>query len=237
MIDVRLKKKLHSASGPMNLDVDFSIGKGELVTLYGPSGAGKTSILRMLSGLSKPDDALITANGVTWFDSTNKINLPPQRRNIGIVFQDDALFPNMTVKGNLLYALPKGEPVTKIDELLELMELSNLHDKKPVYLSGGQRQRVALARAIVRRPDILLLDEPLSALDTTLRLKIQDYILNVHRQFHLTTILVTHDILEVIRLSSRVLMIENGKIIKEGIPRDILPLDTIRQLFEGVPNP
>jgi molybdate transport system ATP-binding protein len=236
MIDARLKKRLHAANGAMNLDVDFKIQKGELVTLYGPSGAGKTSILRMLSGLSKPDDGHISVRGEYWFDASNKINVRPQQRNIGIVFQDYALFPNMTVKGNLMYALPKAEPAKKIDELLELMELSNLHDKKPVYLSGGQRQRVALARALVRRPDILLLDEPMSALDTTLRLKIQDYILNVHRQFHLTTILVTHDILEVLRLSSRVFMIEEGRIVKEGTPRDMLPVQTLRQLLEELPD-
>src|SRR5688572_29411846 len=116
------------------------------------------------------------------------------------------------------------------------MELTNLSDRKPELLSGGQRQRVALARAIVRRPDILLLDEPMSALDTTLRLKIQDYILNVHRQFHLTTILVTHDILEVLRLSSRVFMIEEGRIVKEGTPRDMLPVQTLRQLLEELPD-
>lgn len=236
MIDARLKKRLHATNGAMNLDVDFKIQKGELVTLYGPSGAGKTSILRMLSGLSKPDDGYISVQGEYWFDASNKINVRPQQRNIGIVFQDYALFPNMTVKGNLMYALPKAEPASKIDELLELMELSNLHDKKPVYLSGGQRQRVALARALVRRPDILLLDEPMSALDTTLRLKIQDYILNVHRQFHLTTILVTHDILEVLRLSTRVFMIEEGRIVKEGTPRDMLPVQTLRQLLEELPG-
>jgi molybdate transport system ATP-binding protein len=236
MIDARLKKKLHAANGIMNLDVDLHIQKGELVTLYGPSGAGKTSILRMLAGLSKPDEGSIIVNGEYWFGSNRKINVRPQRRNIGIVFQDYALFPNMTVEGNLSYALPKGESASKIDALLDLMELSNFRDKRPVYLSGGQRQRVALARALVRKPDVLLLDEPMSALDTTLRLKIQDYILSVHRQFELTTILVTHDILEVIRLSSRVFMIEEGKIIKEGSPRDMLPVETLRQLLEGLPN-
>ena len=184
----------------MQLDVEFTIQEGELVTLYGPSGAGKTTVLRMLCGLSTPDEGRISVRGQPWLDSAKKINLKPQHRDIGIVFQDYALFPNLTVKENLRYALKQDQPDAIVNELLEMMELTNLHDKKPELLSGGQRQRVALARAIVRKPRILLLDEPMSALDTALRVKIQDYILRVHEQFKLTTILVSHDIMEVIRL-------------------------------------
>ncbi len=173
----------------MQLDVEFTIQEGELVTLYGPSGAGKTTVLRMLCGLSTPDEGRISVRGQPWLDSAKKINLKPQHRDIGIVFQDYALFPNLTVKENLRYALKKDQPDAIVNELLEMMELTNLYDKKPELLSGGQRQRVALARAIVRKPRILLLDEPMSALDTALRVKIQDYILRVHEQFKLTTIL------------------------------------------------
>ena len=230
MIRIAIQKKLFSATGAMQLDVDLAIREGELVTLYGPSGAGKTSVLRMLCGLSLPDDGVIAVHDECWFDSSKKINRKPQARNIGIVFQDYALFPNLTVKENLRYALKKGQPETIVNELLELMELINLHDKKPEFLSGGQRQRVALARAIVRQPKILLLDEPLSALDTTLRVKLQDYILRVHEQYRLTTILVSHDIMEVIRLSSRVFLMEHGKIVRQGAPGDILPVETLKQI-------
>ena len=230
MIKVAIKKKLFSALGGMHLDVEFVINEGELVTLYGPSGAGKTTVLRTLCGLSVPDEGLISVGGQTWLDSEKKINLKPQQRDIGIVFQDYALFPNLTVRENLRYALKKNQPETIVNELLELMELTNLSDKKPELLSGGQRQRVALARAIVRRPKILLLDEPMSALDTTLRLKIQDYILRVHEQFQLTTILVSHDIMEVIRLSSRVFLMDHGKIVSQGGPGDILPIETLKQM-------
>ena len=230
MIEVSIKKKLFSALGKMQLDVEFAIQEGELVTLYGPSGAGKTTVLRMLCGLSTPDEGRISVRGQPWLDSAKKINLKPQHRDIGIVFQDYALFPNLTVKENLRYALKKDQPDAIVNELLEMMELTNLHDKKPELLSGGQRQRVALARAIVRKPQILLLDEPMSALDTALRVKIQDYILRVHEQFKLTTILVSHDIMEVIRLSNRVFLMDHGKIISQGGPGDVLPIEALKQM-------
>lgn len=234
MIEITIKKKLFAGGGDMQLNVELAINPGELVTLYGPSGAGKTSILRMLCGLSAPDEGRISVQGEVWFDSAKKINIKPQQRNVGIVFQDYALFPNMTVRQNLEYALEKKQPPVIVDELLELMELANLHDKKPEVLSGGQRQRVALARAIVRKPRILLLDEPMSALDTTLRLKIQDYILKVHELYRLTTILVSHDILEVIRLSKHVFLIDHGKIVNQGTPTAMLPTQSLQRMIDAL---
>lgn len=236
MIEVSVKKRLFASKGYMHLDVDFEINPGELVTLYGPSGAGKTTILRMLCGLAVPDEGTIRVSGETWFDSTTRINMKPQVRNVGIVFQDYALFPNMTVKENLEYALEKNQPPAIVGDLLDLMELSSLADKRPAVLSGGQQQRVALARAIVRKPKILLLDEPMSALDTTLRLKIQDYILKVHKQYNLTTILVSHDIIEVIRLSQHVYLMENGLIVKQGSPASVLPVQELRRMMEALPD-
>jgi molybdate transport system ATP-binding protein len=232
MIKISVKKMLFSPGGEMSLDVDIEIKRGELITLYGPSGAGKTTLLRMLCGLTNPDSGTISVEEETWCDVEKKINLKPQQRNVGIVFQDYALFPNMTVQENLEYALKKKQPSAIVGELLELMELTQLRDKKPSLLSGGQRQRVALARAIVRKPKILLLDEPMSALDTALRLKIQDYILQIHSQFKLTTILVSHDIFEVLRLSKHVYLLEGGKIIDHGAPEDILPLGAMRQMID-----
>jgi molybdate transport system ATP-binding protein len=142
----------------------------------------------------------------------------------------------MTVEENLRYALGGKQSDKIVSELLELMELKSLSDKKPYILSGGQQQRVAIARAIVRKPKILLLDEPMSALDTALRLKIQDYILEVHRQFNLTTILVSHDIFEVIRLSKQVFLIDQGKIARQGTPESVLPLPALRQMIAGLPS-
>ena len=236
MIELSVKKRLFSSNGDMLLDVNFSIKPGELVTLYGPSGAGKTTLLKMLCGLVEPEEGTICVSDEVWYDSTVGVNVKPQERNVGIVFQEYALFPNMTVRGNLEYALKKDQSTAIVDELLDLMELSSLGGKKPAVLSGGQQQRVALARAIVRRPKVLLLDEPMSALDTNLRLKIQDYILSVHRQYNLTTILVSHDLLEVTRLSTYVYLMDNGQIVSQGAPKKVLPIATLRRMIEELPD-
>ncbi|NER12860.1 ATP-binding cassette domain-containing protein [Leptobacterium flavescens] len=221
MIEVSLHKKLMSANGEMKLNTGFKLEKGEFVTLYGKSGAGKTSVLRMLAGLLLPDEGRIAMNGTLWLDTNNGINLPPQKRNIGFVFQDYALFPNMTVKENLLFALGKKDK-SVVDELIELVELGNLENRKPQTLSGGQQQRVALARALVQRPQLLMLDEPLSALDTEMRISLQDYILRLHREYELTTILVSHDVSEILKMSDRMLILEEGNIVKDGKPDKIL---------------
>jgi len=221
MIKLNLKKILDAIDGKMELDVSFQIKKNSLTTIFGESGAGKTSILRMISGLMDPDDGDIIVNEKTWFNKSKGINLRPQKRKIGYVFQDYALFPNMTVKENLSYALEKGQDISIITELLDIIELTNLGNRRSDTLSGGQRQRVSLARALVRKPDILLLDEPLSALDETIRSKLQDYILRVHEKYKLTTILVSHDLPEIFKLSDKILLLVKGKIEKSGSPSEV----------------
>jgi len=216
-----LHKKLNAVDGEMDLTIKTTIEKGQLVTLYGPSGAGKTSTLRMLAGLLIPDNGQIVVDGSTWFDRARKIHLKPQERKIGFVFQDFALFPNMTVLQNLEFALNKSVNERIIRELIDITELGDLQHFKPETLSGGQKQRVALARALVQRPEILLLDEPLSALDNSTRNKLQDYILSLHRHYRLTTILISHDIGEIIKLSDYVLEIRDGKIFQQGKPFEI----------------
>lgn len=232
MISISVEKRLASPAGPMTLRADVDIAEGELLSFYGPSGAGKTTLLRMICGLTRPDAGRISVHNDVWFDSKKGVYIKPQHRDAGIVFQEYALFPNMTVRGNLEFALDRGQSKAIVDELLEMMELTNLHDKRPFTLSGGQRQRVALARAIVRRPKVLLLDEPMSALDTDLRLKIQDYILRVHKEFRLTTVLVSHDVFEVLRLSSRVVLFEQGSIVADGKPSDILPVGSLKAMIQ-----
>ena len=233
MIDIKLNKRLFSAGGQMDLDIEMQVSPGSLIALYGPSGSGKTSIIRMIAGLLNPDDGKIEVDGKLWYRHRS-INIRPQARSVGVVFQDYALFPNMTVRENISYGLEKGSGRNIVDRILELMEINNLSDKSPVFLSGGQKQRVALARAIVRRPKILLLDEPTSALDTALRLKIQDYILQVHQEYALTTILVSHDMLEVTRLATDVYVIEDGRVVGRGAPRQVLPIDTLAEAIDNL---
>lgn len=222
MIECQLHKKLEGPNGAMNLAIDWQLAPGTFASLYGVSGAGKTSILRMMAGLLKPDTGSITVNGTTWFDAQKNINLPPQKRRLGFVFQEYALFPNMTVAQNLAFALPKGQAKNIVSELVELMELGDLLERKPDLLSGGQKQRIALARAIVPLPQLLLLDEPLSALDREMRSKLQAYLLTLHNTYQLTTVLVSHDTAEILKTSDRMYLLEGGRIVKEGKPSTLL---------------
>jgi molybdate transport system ATP-binding protein len=209
---------LHTARGVQRLDIDFQWQRGLLLAIYGPSGAGKTTLLRILAGLTTADSGFIEVEGETWLDTSRGINLPTRRRSIGFVFQDFALFPNLTVRQQLEFALPDPKNKAIVAELLSLMELEELHHLRPANLSGGQQQRVALARAIARRPGLLLLDEPLAALDDEMRNKLQDYILMAHRHYQLTTLLVSHHLPEVIRLANEAIILENGKITAQGDP-------------------
>lgn len=221
MIKLNLHKKLAAATGEMNLALQADIPTGQFLSIYGASGAGKTSSLRMIAGLLQADRGTIIVDNQIWLDTTQKINWRPQARKIGYVFQDYALFPNMTVRQNLEFALQKKQKQQIVNDLIRLMELGDLQNRKPTTLSGGQQQRVALARALVQQPQLLLLDEPLSALDRTIRLKLQNYLLKVHRAFKLTTILISHDIAEIMKLSDHVWVLENGKIIKRGTPTEV----------------
>lgn len=232
MIDLSIQKKLSAPSGAMNLDVQCKIEQGKFVTLYGKSGAGKTSTLRILAGLLKADSGKIIVNKNTWLDSQHKISFTPQQRKVGFVFQDYALFPNMTVKENLQFALQKNQSQKIISELIELTELGELQHRKPKTLSGGQQQRVALARALVQKPELLLLDEPLSALDLEMRNKLQKYLLQVHQEFGLTTILISHDVSEILKLSNEILVIENGKIIQQGTPIEVFSQKKVSGKFQ-----
>ncbi|MHA7058659.1 ABC transporter ATP-binding protein [Aquimarina sp. M1] len=232
MIQVDIQKMLSTANGKMYLDIQLNIEKGQFVTLYGPSGVGKTSTLRILAGLLSADKGQIVVDNAIWLQTDKKIDLIPQKRKIGYVFQDYALFPNMTVRKNLEFALEKGQDHKIIEELVTLVALTELQHRKPGTLSGGQQQRVALARALVRKPEILLLDEPLSALDIKMRGKLQDYILKVHRQYQLTTILVSHDAGEIIKMSNTIYCIEDGRIKRSGDPATIFTDNKLSGKFQ-----
>lgn len=221
MIDLTFDKHLNSSDGEICLGIDLQIASGEFVALFGKSGAGKTTILRILAGLLEPEAGRIIVDGECWLDTSARFSLPPQKRHVGFVFQDYALFPNMSVEGNLLYALESKQDRARVEEILEVMELGVLRKERPERLSGGQKQRVALARALVRNPKILLLDEPLSALDSSMRLRLQEELLRIHNHFGVTTLLVSHDLGEVFRLCSRVVEIARGVVVRDGSPSEI----------------
>ncbi|MFN3567954.1 MAG: ABC transporter ATP-binding protein [Caldimicrobium sp.] len=220
MIKVKVKKKLHGIRGDFWLDVDFKMG-AEFVVLLGPSGSGKTTLLRTIAGLETPQEGYIEVNGAVWFDSIKGINLPPQKRQVGFVFQDYALFPNMTLFENVMYGMKKKNK-EKALELLNKVKLEALKDKKPHQISGGQKQRIALIRALAREPQILLLDEPLSALDEDLRATLQEELKGFQRQYGIPTLMVTHSWEEALRLADKVIRIDEGKIKEEGEPRNTL---------------
>ena len=216
MIKINIEKKLHGSNGDMNLDVNLEIKKGDFVALSGLSGSGKTTLLRILAGLEEAKGN-ITIDCETWLD--DKFTLASQKRKIGFVFQDYALFANMNVLQNLLYV---NSDKTLAKHLLEITELSELSNRMPNSLSGGQKQRVSLCRALMNRPKLLLMDEPLSALDVNMRTKLQNEILTLHKEFNITTIMVSHDPSEMYRLSSRVIVLNQGKVINDGDAKKIL---------------
>ena len=233
MIYLDFQKKLYSTQGEVLLKVQCSLKMRELITLFGKSGAGKTTILRILAGLTTPDFGIIKVQDSIWFSSKDKINIPPQKREIGFVFQDYALFSNMSIEENLLFALPKRGDKKHIEELLEIVELQNFRKVKPSMLSGGQQQRVALIRALVRNPKILLLDEPFSALDASMSQRLQEELLKIHQKFELTTFFVSHNLADVFYLSQYVLHLNNGVVDRQGTPSAVflkdLPSGKFRQ--------
>lgn len=216
MITINIDKPLHGSNGEMNLHVNLKIKEGEFVALSGKSGSGKTTLLRILAGLEDASGE-IKVGKESWLE--NGFSLPPQKRGIGFVFQDYALFTNMSVEENLLFVSKDKELAKK---LLEMTELYDLKNRTPNTLSGGQKQRVSLCRAMMKRPKLLLLDEPLSALDAQMRTKLQNEILSLHKEFGTTTVMVSHDTSEIYRLANRVVVLNLGKIINDGTPKDVL---------------
>lgn len=213
MITIDCKKKI---SDDFSIDARLEINKGSFVCLYGRSGSGKTTLLRILAGFLRADSGSIK-DGDLVLQEGNEF-LSAGKRRIGFLFQDYALFENMSVTGNLLFA--RNDP-QKAAMLLEILELSEFAKSGVEGLSGGQKQRVALARALMQEPEILLLDEPLSALDFTMREKIQEYLLKIHEQFHQTVVLVSHDVSEIYRLCKRVYEMKDGRIVRTGTPEEI----------------
>ncbi|EAK0806773.1 sulfate/molybdate ABC transporter ATP-binding protein [Campylobacter coli] len=213
MIKIDIKLPINTAKGKKQLELNTCLKANEITAIFGESGAGKTTLLKIIAGLIEPEFGRIEVGDELWLDTQKNINLAIQKRKIGFVFQDYALFPNMSVKENISYAATSKQ---KVEELLSLMNLENLAKIYPKNLSGGQAQRVALARALAREPQILLLDEPLSALDFKMRSFLQDELVKILQHFKITTLLVSHDLAEIYKLSHRILELSDGKIIKDA---------------------
>ena len=216
MIFINIKKPLKGVKENMLLEVGFTLKKRSFLALFGASGSGKTTLLRIIAGLEKAEGQIIVDNE-KWLDK--KKFLPPQRREIGFMFQDFALFPNMNIIENLLYV---NNDKKFAEKLLSLSGLNALKNRMPQTLSGGQKQRVALCRALMRKPKLLLLDEPFSALDTKMRENLQNEIMMFHHEFNLTTIMVSHSPEEIYKLANIMVELKNGKIIKKGSPKELL---------------
>ena len=197
----------------------LDIPTGEIVSILGPSGSGKSTLLNVILGLVQPDSGRILYN------NTDITRVPMQKRGFNIVFQDYALFPNLTAHQNILYGLRNKPDVSsraEVEDLIRLLDLREHLDKRIDELSGGQKQRVALARTLIMKPSVLLLDEPLSALDGVIKENIKERIRAIAREYHLTTIIVTHDPEEALTLSDRVLLLSDGKIVQYDTPQEII---------------
>ncbi len=216
---IKLKKKVNGFS----LDVAWEIGN-ELAVLFGYSGAGKSITLQMIAGLMRPDEGFVRSGERVLFDSAKKIQVSPQERSFGYVFQDLALFPHMTVRENIRYGGSGIAPVEcdiRIGDILSAFRLEGLEAKMPSELSGGQRQRVAFARALIRRPDVLLLDEPFSALDNPLRIEMRQFLNAIRNTFAVPVVLVTHDIYEAYTMAETIIIYANGRVIQTGAPSEV----------------
>ncbi len=218
-VSLRLVKEVPG----FTLDVRWKIGD-ELVTLFGFSGSGKTMTLQMLAGLMRPDEGYIHVNGRQFFDSASGLDVKPKERRTGYVVQNSALFPHMTVKENIAYGLTGGDAsarAARVSEMTGIFRLDGLEKALPREISGGQKQRVALARALIGRPELLMLDEPFSALDRPIRARMRDIINEIRSEFSIPVVLVTHDFSEVEKLADKVIVYWAGEVVQEGSPAEI----------------
>lgn len=228
---------------PIALDVNLHCNNGDILALVGPSGAGKSTVLRCIAGLHSSKTGQISCAEHKWFDSETKTNLKPQQRRIGMVFQNYALFPHLTVFENIRLAFSKQQQnLDKVDDLLARVHLTGLAQRYPNQLSGGQQQRVAIARALAREPDVLLLDEPFSAVDRVTRRKLYLELNSLRRSLDMPIVLVTHDLDEAAMLADTMTVIHHGKTLQQGTPEQLMyqpdnvavakQVD-VRNLFEG----
>ena len=227
MLDIKIKKKFPD----FLLDVAFDLPHG-ITALFGPSGSGKSLTLKCIAGLIKPDEGRIIVNDQTLFCRQSGIDLSPQKRKIGVVFQNYALFPFLTVRENILFGTPtlsRPEKEEKLAGLLQMMGLKGLEQKKPAEISGGQQQRVALARTMAADPQLILLDEPFSALDSIVKVKLREELLDILLQQRVPAVIVTHDLNEAFSLSDFMVLIEAGQVVQSGGKEAVIDRPANRQ--------
>ena len=226
MIRIELIKRLNGQVKPFELDIELCIESGSTVALFGESGAGKTSILRMVAGLLQPDDGIIESKRDTWYSKSKKVNWKTQKRALGFVFQEYALFPNMTVEENLKFAQTDKGNQQEVKEMLELIEMKDLQNAYPNMLSGGQKQRVAFARALLTKSNILLLDEPFSSLDDSIKGKLIKHLAKTSKENNTTVLFTSHDLAEIFALADKVCHLKDGKIVQIAAPSEVFLTET-----------
>ncbi len=225
----------HRFSGGFSCDLAFEVD-GRFTSLFGPSGSGKTTVLAMIAGCMRPHAGRIVLGDRVLFDKARGVCLPPERRGVGIVYQDALLFPHLTVEGNLRYGLRhRSRSTRRIDfsRLIEVLEIGSLLARYPRHLSGGERQRVAIGRTILSGPEILLMDEPLASLDTALKRKVLTYLERIVTEWDLPTVFVTHALAEVRRAAQRVIVIHQGRLVATGTPEEILERSPLAAFCEN----
>ena len=216
--------KTFPGRAPISAQLALALQPPSVTILFGPSGSGKTTILRCLAGLEKPEEGTIRFDGRVWFDASGRVQVPPQARRLGYMAQDYALFPHCTVEENVRYGLAglsAPEKLGRVQEVLQLLQIEELAQRRPDQLSGGQQQRVALARAIARRPQLLLLDEPLSALDAPTRARLCGELRLLLTQLAIPSVVVTHDWAEALALGDRIVVIDGGRVLQTGTPQEV----------------
>jgi ABC-type sulfate/molybdate transport systems ATPase subunit len=234
-LNVSIAKKVHG----FELNADWS-ARGSITCLFGYTGAGKSLTLKIIAGLINPDDGCINFKDKTFFDSTKGIDIPPQQRDIGFVFQNNMLFPHMTIYQNTFYGLPAGgnNKRQRVLDIIKIMRLESLENKYPQQVSGGQQQRVAIARSIIRNPKLLLLDEPFNSLDHAVRKKMYKDLLFYQKYFNVPIILVTHDMDELHSLADWVVLYNEGRVEQTGTPKEVFgtPVNRVSARLVGTKN-